>query len=219
MFKYEYEFNEKINAILINPYLSENDFYINTNLIKKYNIKNVSTTLNYIRYLKKDLENHDVKINILISYPLSDSPSFVLNKLVDYAKEEGANSIEYLPKFFYLSKNEDDKFARDIEILLKGELPITLIFNKERLKEETFIKALDISLELGINIFQFGDGFSSTLNPIEIKEINKKIGSKNLIKIVGKVKSLQKTIELFDAGADSIGTSFFHDVFKDIKLI
>ena len=219
MFKYEYEFNEKINAILINPYLSENDFYINTNLIKKYNIKNVSTTLNYIRYLKKDLENNDVKINILISYPLGDSPNFLLNKLVDFAKEEGANAIEYLPKFFYLSKNEEDKFARDIEILLKGELPLTLIFNKERLKEETFIKALDISLELGINIFQFGDGFSSTLNPIEIKEINKKIGSKNLIKIVGKVKSLQKTIELLDAGADSIGTSFFHDVFKDIKLI
>ena len=219
MFKCEYELNEKINAILINPYLSENDFYINTNLIKKYNIKNVSTTLNYIRYLKKDLENNDVKINILISYPLGDSPNFLLNKLVDFAKEEGANAIEYLPKFFYLSKNEEDKFARDIEILLKGELPLTLIFNKERLKKETFIKALDISLELGINIFQFGDGFSSTLNPIEIQEINKKIGSKNLIKIVGKVKSLQKTIELLDAGADSIGTSFFHDVFKDIKLI
>jgi len=41
----EYELNEKIHAIIINPYLSWEDFCANCDLIKKYNIKNISTSL------------------------------------------------------------------------------------------------------------------------------------------------------------------------------
>ncbi|SVD73484.1 uncharacterized protein METZ01_LOCUS426338, partial [marine metagenome] len=38
----DYEFNEKIHSILLNPYLSIESFEQNINLIKKYNIKNIS---------------------------------------------------------------------------------------------------------------------------------------------------------------------------------
>jgi len=44
----EYELNEKIHAIIINPYLTWEDFCANCDLIKKYNIKNISTSLNYL---------------------------------------------------------------------------------------------------------------------------------------------------------------------------
>jgi len=44
----KYELNEKIHAIIINPYLSWEDFCVNCDLIRKYNIKNISTSLNYL---------------------------------------------------------------------------------------------------------------------------------------------------------------------------
>ena len=53
----EYELNEKIHAIIINPYLTWEDFCTNCDLIKKYNIKNISTSLNYLTDLKNSLGN------------------------------------------------------------------------------------------------------------------------------------------------------------------
>ena len=216
MSDFEYQFNEKICAILINPYLSLDDFNISCNLLKKYNIRNISTTLNYLSYLKNNFDNK-VKLNTFISYPLADYPHILCDQLIDYAIEEGANGIEYLPKFFYLENNQDDDFANDIERIYKKGLPLTLIFNKRRIRENTFIKAIKISLELGIRFFQFGDGFSSALNSFEIEEIKRLLNDKSFIKVVGKIKDLEETIELLNNGVDNIGTSYFHEIFQTIK--
>ena len=213
----KYELNEKINAILINPFLSNDDFNINCNLIKKYNIKNVSTTLNYLSHLKNSFENYKVKINIFLSYPLADFPDILIDQVIDYAIDEGADGIDYLPKFFNLSINEDEKFANNIEKIAKKELPITLIFNKNRMQEDIFNKAINISLDLGVKFFQFGDGFGATLNSNELKEIKRLLDEKRSIKVVGNIKDVKSAIELLDNGADNIGTSYFNQIFKSIK--
>ena len=67
MFNIDYELNEKIHAILINPYLSLEEFNANCDLIQKYNIRNVSTSLNFLSPIKDALNNHKVNINTLIS--------------------------------------------------------------------------------------------------------------------------------------------------------
>ena len=217
MSNYKYEFNEKISAILINPYLSSDEFSNNCNLIKKYNIKNISTTLNYINYLKNFFENYKIKVNGLISYPLADCPNQLLDQVIDYAIDKGADGIEYLPKFFYLSENEDEKFATNIERVTKRGLPITLIFNKKRMPKDVLNKAINISLDLGIQFFQFGDGFGTTLNSYDLKEIKRLLDDKRHIKVVGNLRDIESVIELLDNGADNIGTSYFYEIFESIK--
>jgi len=61
----EYELNKKIHSIIINPYLSCEDFCVNCDLIRKYNIKNISTSLNYFTDLKNCLGNYSADINAL----------------------------------------------------------------------------------------------------------------------------------------------------------
>tara|TARA_Y100001970_G_scaffold291009_1_gene426673 strand:+ start:10744 stop:11400 length:657 start_codon:yes stop_codon:yes gene_type:complete len=213
---FDYEFNEKINAIIINPYLSKDDFDESCTLLKKYNIKNISTTLNYLSHLRNGFDKK-IKINTYISYPLADSPIEICDQLINHAIEQGANGIEYLPKFFYLEDNNDEKFANDIEKINKKGLPVTLIFNKNRMQEKTFSKAIHISLELGIQNYQFGDGFGITLNSFEIQKIKSLLNKKCLIKVAGNISNLDKTLELLDNGVDNICTSSFHEIFQDIK--
>jgi len=100
----EYELNEKIHAIIINPNLTWEEFCSNCDLIKKYNIKNISTSLNYLTDLKNCLGNYSADINALISYPLADLPVSFVEELVCFAKDKGANGIEYIPNFINLSK-------------------------------------------------------------------------------------------------------------------
>ena len=213
----DYEFNEKIHSILLNPYLSKESFQINIDLIKKYSIKNISTSLNFLYYIKDIFPLSNIKINTLISYPFGDLPNKFVQELIIYAKDAGSQGIEYTPKFFTLSNNNEEEFAKDIENIAKLDLPITLIFNKRQLSDEVFSKAINISLELGIANFQFGDGFGQYLGIKEIKNIAKILGKNNFIKIVGGIKTISDVKETLDAGADCIGTSYDHDIFQELK--
>ena len=215
----EYELNEKIHAIIINPYLSWEDFCANCDLIKKYNIKNISTSLNYLADFKDTLGNYSTNINALISYPLADLPVSFIEELVNFAKDKGANGIEYIPNFINLSKGNLETFAGEIEQVKLSGLPISIIINKTKLQEEVLYKAIEISLELGIKNFQFGDGFGPPITLNDVAEILKITGSQKQIKIVGGIKKLTQIIDLFDNGISCVGTSSFYEIFQEVKVI
>ena len=214
----EYELNEKIHAIIINPYLTWEEFSANCDLIKKYNIKNISTSLNYLADFKNSLINYSASINALISYPLADLPISFIEELVCFAKDKGANGIEYIPNFINLSKRNLDTFASEIEQVKSSGLPIRIIINKSKLQEEVFFNAIEICLELGIKNFQFGDGFGPPITSNDVAEVLKKTGSQSQIKVVGGIKKLTQVIDLFDNGINYVGTSNFCEIFQEVKV-
>ena len=215
----EYELNEKIHAIIINPYLTWEDFCTNCDLIKKYKIKNISTSLNYLDDFKNLLGNYSANINALISYPLADLPVTFIEELVNFAKDKGANGIEYIPNFINLSKRNLETFAAEIEQVKLSGLPVSIIINKSKLQEEVFINAIEICLELGIKNFQFGDGFGPPLTSYDVPDILKKTGSQNQIKVVGGIKKLTQVVDLFDNGISCVGTSNFRKIFEEVNDI
>ena len=215
----EYELNKRIHAIIINPYLTWDDFCINCDLIRKYNIKNISTSLNFLANLKNCLSNYNANINALISYPLADLPVSFIEELVCFAKDKGANGIEYIPNFIKLSKRNLDTFAAEIEQVKLSGLPVTIIINKSKLEEEILYNAIEISQELGIKNFQFGDGFGPPITSNDVAQILKITGRQNQIKTVGGIKKLTQVIDLFDAGINCVGTSNFCEIFQELKVI
>ena len=219
MFNIDYELNERIHAIIINPYLSWENLNANCDLIQKYNIRNISTSLNFLSHIKNALSNHKVNINTLISYPFADLPLDFIDEFISYAIDAGASGIEYTPNFLNLSKNNLNTFGTEIESINSSEIPVTIIINKTKLDKEIFEKAIEISLELGITNFQFGDGFGAPVSNVDIIEILKFLGNQNSIKIVGGIKKLSQVIDLFDLGIDCIGTSNFNEIFEEIRLI
>ena len=215
----EYELNKKIHAIIINPYLTWEEFSANCDLIKKYNIKNISTSVNYLADFKNSLINYSASINALISYPLADLPISFIEELVCFAKDKGANGIEYIPNFINLYKRNLETFAAEIEQVKLSGLPVSIIINKSKLQEEVLQSAIEISLELGIKNFQFGDGFGPTITSNDVAEILKIIGSENQIKVVGGIKKLKQVIDLFEMGISCVGTSNFYEIFQEVKVI
>ena len=215
----EYELNEKIHAIIINPYLTWEEFCANCDLIKKYNIKNISTSVNYLADFKNSLINYSASINALISYPLADLPISFIEELVCFAKDKGANGIEYIPNFINLYKRNLETFAAEIEQVKLSGLPVSIIINKSKLQEEVLHNAIEISLELGIKNFQFGDGFGPTITSNDVAEILKIVGSENQIKVVGGIKKLKQVIDLFEMGISCVGTSNFYEIFQEVQVI
>jgi len=215
----EYELNEKIHAIIINPYLSWEEFCVNCDLIRKFNIKNISTSLNYLTDIKNCLGNYNAAITALISYPLADLPVSFIEEIVCFAKDKGAKGIEYIPNFINLSKRNLETFAHEIEQVKLSGLPVSIIINNTKIQEEIFINAIEICLELGIKNFQFGDGFGSPITSNDVPEILKITGSQYQIKVVGGIKKLTQVIDLFDNGISYVGTSNFFEIFQEVKVI
>jgi len=215
----DYELNKKIHAIIINPYLTWEDFRMNCDLIKKYNIKNISTSLNYLDDFKNLLCNYSANINVLISYPLADLPISFIEELVCFAKDKGANGIEYIPNFINLSKRNLETFAAEIERVKLSGLPVSIIINKSKLQKEVLYNAIEIFLELGIKKLQFGDGFGPPITSNDVAEILEITGSQNQIKVVGGIKKLTQVINLFDNGISCVGTSNFCEIFQEVKVI
>ena len=215
----DYELNKKIHAIIINPYLTWEDFRVNCDLIKKYNIKNISTSLNYLDDFKNLLGNYSVNINALISYPLADLPVSFIEELVCFAKDKGATGIEYIPNFINLSKRNLETFAAEIEQVKLSGLPVSIIINKSKLQKEVLYNAIEIFLELGIKNFQFGDGFGPPITSDDVSEILKITGSQNQIKVVGGINNLTQVIDLFDNGISCVGTSNFWEILQEVKVI
>ena len=214
----EYELNEKIHAIIINPYLTWEDFCANCDLIKKYNIKNISTSLNYLDDFQNRFSNYSANINALISYPLADLPVTFIEELVNFAKDKGANGIEYIPNFINLSKRNLETFAAEIEQVKLSGLPVSIIINKSKLQKEVLYNAIEISLELGIKNFQLGDGFGPPITLNDVAGILEITGSQNQIKVVGGIKKLAQVIDLFDHGISCVGTSNFCEIFQELKV-
>ena len=165
------------------------------------------------------MSNHSVNINALISYPFADLPISFIEEFVGFAKDKGANRIEYMPNFINLSKRNIDTFGLEIEMVQSTKIHVTIIINKSKLEKELFVKAIEISLELGITNFQFGDGFGPPISALDVDEILKIISKKSLIKIVGGIKRLTQVIDLFDSGINCVGTSNFSEIFEEIRII
>ena len=165
------------------------------------------------------MSNYSSNINALISYPLADLPVSFIEELVCFAKDKGANGIEYIPNFIKLSKRNLDTFAAEIEQVKLSGLPVTIIINKSKLEEEILYNAIEISQELWIKNFQFGDGFGPPITSNDVAKILKIIGNQNQIKIVGGMKKLKQVIDLFDAGINFVGTSNFCEIFQEVNGI
>jgi len=188
-------------------------------IIEKYNIKNISTSLNYLDDFKNLLGNYSANLNALISYPLADLPVSFIEELVNFAKDKGATGIEYIPNFINLSKKNLETFAAEIEQVKLSGLPVTIIINESKLEKEILNNAIEISLELGIKNFQFGDGFGPPIETNDVAKILKIAGGQNQIKIVGGIKKLNQVIDFFDAGINCVGTSNFCEIFQEVKVI
>ena len=163
--------------------------------------------------------NYNTDIKALISYPLADLPVTFIEEIVNFAKDKGANGIEYFPNFINLSKRNLDTFAAEIEQVKLSGLPVSLIINNSKLQKEVLYNAIEISLELGIKNFQLGDGFGPPISSNDLVEILKITGAQNQIKVVGGIKKLTQVIDLFDNGISCVGTSNFCEIFQEVKVI
>ncbi|MGQ9845660.1 MAG: deoxyribose-phosphate aldolase [Caldisericia bacterium] len=176
----------------------------------KYNFYSVCINPCYIKIAKDFLQNSDIKICTVISFPLGASSIYVKIKEAEDAIKNGADEIDMVMNIGMFKSSNYDYIYEEISSIKKtiGKNILKVIIETSLLNDEEKIKACKIVKESGADFVKTSTGFSQGgATKEDILLIRKTVGDNFGIKASGGIKSYEQALELIKAGATRIGSS------------
>lgn len=176
----------------------------------KYNFYSVCINPCYIKIAKDFLENSDIKITTVISFPLGASSIYVKIKEAEDAILNGADEIDMVMNIGMFKSSNYDYIYEEISSIKKtiGKNILKVIIETSLLNDEEKIKACKIVKKSGADFVKTSTGFSQGgATKEDILLIRKTVGDNFGIKASGGIKSYEQALELIKAGATRIGSS------------
>ena len=123
-----------------------------------------------------------------------------------------------MPNFYALRQGKINVFAEELAQLCELDLPVRAILNLHGFSIEQISQAIDAALDAGVCGIQTGNGFRGPVSILEIKELSSLVKNRCKIKAVGGIKTLSHAIELIQAGAHQLGTSYGINLIQAQKI-
>jgi len=174
----------------------------------------------YIVGAKRLLNNSDVKVATVISFPMGYSATRVKLKEIKDAIFLGADELDMVIDLCALKSGDWEHLKKEIEVCLEpiqesGKV-IKLIVESGLLTKNELINCCKIYREYDIHFLKTSTGFSEIGASVQAVEIMRQHLPENIgIKASGGVRSYSFAKELIDAGATRIGTSNGLQILKE----
>jgi len=178
---------------------------------KKYHFRGVCVNPQWVKLVKEEIKNTDIKAVVLIDPPMGQSTSAQRIKICQKAKKDGADELDPVMNIVDLKYERYDKILKDLKEICKI-LPTKVIIGSGYLIDEEVEKASRLVKEAGAICVKT----ATSKDPLEQREwqekvrhlaIMKKGAPGLLIKASGNIKNLEDLEKMVKAGADIIGTS------------
>lgn len=228
-FKKLYESNKNYNNLIDYTYINKNatidDIKKVCNDAIKNNFYSVCVLPEFVNYAKAFLDNEDVKICALISFPNGDLSTGNKVKETIKAISDGADEIDMVFNYKKLKKLNiltGEKYSELYNDLINDIRQVSLICHKngvilkviieiEELNFHEIKLACDICIEAGADFIKTSTGYSKNINTFEekiekLKYMRKILPDYMKIKFSGGIRNIEQ-IEVILPYVDRIGTS------------
>ena len=205
------ELNQYIDHTKIGNDVKKEDIIKVCNEAKEYDFRGVCVNPKWVKLVKKELKDTDVKVVVLIDDPIGDSDSKKRVELCKKAVKDGADDLDIVINIPDVKHEKWDRILKDLKAVCQiGSTKV--IIGSGYLTDEEIAKVSQIVKEAGAICVKTATG----KDPLENREISEKakhlkIMRKNaeglLIKVSGNIKTLEDALQMIKAGADIIGTS------------
>jgi len=211
-----------IDQTNINPKATEKDIKKTCQEAKEFGFRGVCVRPQWVKLVKKELKNTDIKVVVLIDPPIGDSSHSERIKICQKAKRDGADELDVVISIPDVKHERWEKVLKDLKEICKI-LPTKVIIGSGYLTDEEIIKASEIVKRAGA----FCVKTATEKDPLEHRELKEKFyhlklmrqGAPGLlIKAAGGIRNLADAKAAIKAGADIIGTSSGKEILKEIKL-
>lgn len=186
---------------------------------KEYGFRGVDVNPQWIKLVKKELKDTDIKVIVLVDPPIGDSSHKERVKICKKAKREGADELDVVINIPDVKHERWKKILKDLKEICQI-LPTKVIIGTGFLTDEEIKKASQIVKKAGAFCVKTAT-FKDPLEQRELKEkarhlkIMKKAAPGLLIKASGKIRTLKDSKMMVRAGADIIGTSSGVSIIKE----
>ncbi len=143
----------------------------------------------------------------VIGFPFGAMPAAVKRLEAEAAVEAGADELDVVPDFGALTDGDSSAVLADLAPICELGAPVKVIVEVGRLDPEALALLVEISLDAGARYLKSGTGFGPGATVEQISRLQQLVGGRAGIKASGGINTLERAMELVDAGAIRLGTS------------
>tara|TARA_Y100001968_G_scaffold309907_1_gene330317 strand:- start:2903 stop:3574 length:672 start_codon:yes stop_codon:yes gene_type:complete len=207
-----------IQQAALDPFISISKLKEICNICLHFNFSGLSTSLNKLKEARELIpKGSRTKLISVIAFPFGDIKEEHKLKEAEWAEINGADELELVPDYLSIIENKPDKYAQEIASICTIGLPVRVILNSQNIEKEKLSVAISAAIDAGASSLQIGNGFGEPILPERINQFIDLTSNKHEIKAVGGIRLLDQVIQLHDAGATKIGTSFGLQIMNELK--
>lgn len=177
---------------------------------KEYDFASVCVNPSWIDVAKEELQGSDVKVCVVIGFPLGAMTKDVKVFEARDAIEKGADEVDMVIHIGKLKDGDDAYVTSEIKAIKEavGDHVLKVIIETCLLSDEEKVRACLDAKQAGADFVKTSTGFSTSGATVEDVALMKKtVGEGVSVKAAGGVRTKEDMMAMIDAGADRIGTS------------
>lgn len=184
---------------------------------KQYDFASVCVNPCWIETAKEELKDTDVKVCVVVGFPLGAMTSEAKVFEAGDAIAKGAEEIDMVINIGKLKDGNDAYVTNEIHALKKaaGDHILKVIIETCLLTDEEKIRACKDAVAAGADFVKTSTGFSKAgATPEDVALMKHTVGDACKVKAAGGVRNMKDMEAMITAGAERIGTSHGVDLVK-----
>ncbi|QHI73036.1 deoxyribose-phosphate aldolase [Aminipila terrae] len=179
---------------------------------KEYDFYSVCVNGCYVPLAVEELKDTDVKVAVVVGFPLGAVSTEVKAFETDWVCGQGAKEVDMVINVGALKEARYEYVKDDICAVValadEHDAIVKVILETCLLTDEEIIKACELSMEAGAQFVKTSTGFSTGgATEQHVALMRKTVGSRAKVKASGAIRDLETTLKMIEAGADRIGAS------------
>ena len=208
-----------IHQAVINPHLDKEMLVQICDGSKQNTFAGLCTSLSHLAIVRDRLGSKSpTKLISVIAFPFGFIPTLNKLKEAEYAIEKGAEELDFVPNYFALNEGNIELFAEEINQVSELGIPVRVIIDANILLNFSKLSiTINTSIDAGATGVQIGNGFGPAITRNQTLKVSEIVKNRCSIKAVGGIKTFNQAIEIIEAGATYVGTSFGFEITKGQK--
>jgi deoxyribose-phosphate aldolase len=200
-----------IDHSLLKPILTVNDVVAGCELAATYRVASVCVRPADVALAKEELEDSNVAVGTVISFPHGDSTTTIKAAEAERAMSDGAVELDMVLNIGWLLSGRLDDVQDDIAAVVgvAGEEAIVkVIFENAYLTSEQIVSACHLTEAADAQYVKTSTGYAPTGATIEdLRLMRESVGSHIKVKAAHGVRTLDALLAVIEAGADRCGAT------------
>ncbi len=178
---------------------------------KEHGFYSVCVNTTWAGRCAKNLRGSDVKVCVVVGFPLGAMSSRSKGFETRHAIEDGASEIDMVLNIGALKSGELGLAEEDIRTVLRAcgqRAKLKVIIETALLSREEIILASEIVKKVGAHFVKTSTGFSTHGAKVEdVALMRRTVGPEMGVKAAGGVRTFEDAVAMIEAGATRLGTS------------